>query len=217
MRSGLALGRMFSASVMAMLAAGCAAGSPPPSPSGPGSATPEVAATAAPKQAWPDAPDGMSFGPVVSAVRPAGHYTVATGGAAADGDDGTDIVWLDFTGGSPRCVVVYVDAPIIEDITNDVIPVGGRAFLRVRCSPVDAVSMPPTPSDDQGARFDPVFAVYRFGAGGARNVVEGVQTGFLDRVFTWTIGLRHLAPFAIGWVGEDDGNGRQTARLVILQ
>ena len=150
-------------------------------------------------------------------VRPAGHYTVATGGAAADGDDGTDLVWLDFAGGSPRCVAVYVDPPIIEAITNDVIAVGGRAFLRVQCSPVDAVSMPPALTGDQSAVYDPVFACYRFKSGGARNVVEGVQTGFEDRVFTWTIGLRHVAPFAIGWVGQDDGNGRQTARLVILQ
>lgn len=215
MGSGRSLGRMLTTSVGALLAAGCVAGSPSSSSSG-ADAVPEGAATGAPT-ASPGAPAGMSFGPVVSVVQPMGHYTVATGGAAADGDDGTDIVWLDFTGGSPRCVAVYVDPPIIEDITNDVIPIGGRAFLRVRCSPVDAVSMPPAMDDAQGARFDPVFAVYRFRSGGARNVVEGVQTGFSDRVFTWTIGLRHVAPFAIGWVGQDDGNGRQTARVAILQ
>jgi len=199
-----------------LLAAGCWGGTASPSTRAAETALPETGATVA-ATTPPPAPRGLSWGPVVSTVRPAGSYTVAAGGAAADGDDGTDIVWLDFIGGSPRCVAVYVDAPIIEDITNDVIPIGGHAFLRVRCSPVDAVSMPPALSDDQGAVYDPVFAVYRFGAGGARNVVEGVQTGFSDRVFTWTIGMRHAAPFAVGWVGQDDGNGRQTARLVILQ
>lgn len=215
MGSVLRLGRIWAPVVGALLAAGCVAASP--SASQPDRLeTPDVAATAAPTGS-PGTPAGMSFGPVVSVVRPMGHYTVASGGAAANGDDGTDIVWLDFIGGSPRCVAVYVDAPIIEDITDDVIPIGGRAFLRVRCSPVDAVSMPPAMTGAEGARYDPVFAVYRFGSGGARNVVEGVQTGFADRVFTWTIGLRHAAPFAVGWVGQDDGNGRQTARLVILQ
>ena len=200
-------------SLVALLAAGCVAGSP--STSSPHSVPAGV--NAAPTAASAGAPAGMSFGPVVSMVQPSGHYTVATGGAAANGDDGTDLVWLDFTGGSPRCVAVYVDPPIIEDITSDVIPVEGRAWLRVQCSPVDAVSMPPAVDGDQAAVYDPVFAVYRFRSGGSRNVVEGVQTGFSDRVFTWTIGLRHVAPFAIGWVGQDDGNGRQTARVVILQ
>jgi hypothetical protein len=215
MGSGLGLGRMLSTSVVALLAAGCVAGSPSSSSVAGVSRGGGVAAP--PTTSSPGAPAGMSFGPVVSMVRPTGHYTVATGGAATDGDDGTDLVWLDFTGGSPRCVGVYVDPPIVEDITNDVIPVKGRAFLRVSCSPVDAVSMPPALDDDQGAVYDPGFAVYRFGSGGARNVLEGVQTGFNDGVFTWTIGLRHVAPFAIGWVGQDDGNGRQTARVVILQ
>ncbi len=209
-------------SAIVLLVAGCWSGSASPSPSpssraAAATALPETAATLPPTSALPDAPAGMSWGPVTSAVRPGGSYTVATGAAAADGDDGTDIVWLDFTGGSPTCVAEYVASPITDARTHDVIPVGGAAFLQVRCAPVDAVSMPPGVSGDQGARFDPVFSCYRFGAASARTVVEGVQTGFADRAFTWTIGLRHRAPFAMGWLGQDDGNGRQTARLVILQ
>jgi hypothetical protein len=142
---------------------------------------------------------------------------VASGGEAADGDDGTDIVWLDFIGGAPRCVAEYVASPVTDEGTGEVIPVKGRVFLRVRCSPVDSVSMPPRPRADLGARYEPVCQCYRFSAGGARNVVEGVQAGHTDRAFTWTLGLRNRQPFGIRWLGRDDGWGRQTALLVILQ
>ena len=168
-------------------------------------------------RASPGVPPGFSWGPVDSAVTSPAAYIVASGGEAADGSGGSDVVWLDFIGAAPRCVAEYVSSPVRDRGTAEAVRITGRAFLRVRCSPVDAMSMPPLPLGTPGARYDRESRRYRFGATGARNVVEGVQTDFIYGAVTWTLGLRHARPFGIRWLGQPDGRGRQTALVVILQ
>ena len=213
MGTGLGLGG--AGLVLLLVGLGCSGPSSGESAVGPPASPQRPAAAAAP--ALPGVPAGLGWGPVDSAVTSPKAYIIASGGEAADGSDGSDVVWLDFTGAAPRCVAEYVSPPVRDRGTAEAVRITGRAFLRVRCSPVDAMSMPPLQLGIPGARYDRDSQRYRFGAGGALNVLEGVQTDFVYGAVTWTLGMRHARPFAIRWLGQADGRGRQTALVVILQ
>ena len=148
------------------------------------------------------------------------------GSVVGDDEHGMDQLWWDFTGGAPRCVAEYVDAPITDEQTGAVVEVAGSAFVRMRCSPVHALDLT---KREQGAeasqRFD-ASGRYRLGGDSAlstaRNMVEVVQTGWGGGVLTVTVGLRHRAPLGIAWAGGDGpsatgGGDVQGAWLVVMQ
>ena len=152
---------------------------------------------------------------------------MAIGGSVfGDDEHGMDQLWWDFTGGAPRCVAEYVDAPITDEQTGAVVEVAGNAFVRLRCSPVHALALTTVDPRVEPPRFPEQLGRYRlsgdWGFPAGRNMVEVVQTGWGGGVLTVTVGLRHRAPLGIAWVGGDGpsatgGGDVQGAWLVVMQ
>jgi hypothetical protein len=105
-------------------------------------------------------------------------------------NDGFDRIVLEFRDGIiPEWAVRYVDPPITEDASGEEVPVGGRAFLQIRL--------------DGAQGHDPETAapIYtgpkRVPGGSADQVVEVVNSGEFEAIYTWVAGLGDRVPFRV--------------------
>lgn len=135
---------------------------------------------------------GASFGPFsgegnTEPADPALLVDVRTGSSAAG-----DRVVLEFLDEKlPQWSVSYVEAPILQGGSGEAIAVAGEAFLLIRMESASGFVA-------DGETFRPTYdGPARVPGAGTSLVVEVVRIGEFEGVFTWAIGLRSRAPFAV--------------------
>ena len=110
---------------------------------------------------------------------------------AVAGHDGYDRVVFQFRYGLPGYRVEYVDPPLREDGSGNVVELEGNAFLVVRMEPASGFDL----SVPEGKL---IYTGPRRIAGDSTTVVrEVVRTGDFDAVLTWAVGLDERVPFRV--------------------
>ena len=106
--------------------------------------------------------------------------------------EGYDRIVFEFRGdGLPGWNVEYVDPPIIEDASGDVVEIEGDAFIQVRMFPASGFDMEAVVESYTGPdQLD--------GADFGMSVVQEVErTGDFEAVLNWTIGLSDEVDFRV--------------------
>ena len=110
---------------------------------------------------------------------------------AVAGHDGYDRVVFQFRNGLPGYLVEYVDPPLREDGSGNVVDLEGNAFLVVRMEPASGFDL----SVPEG---ELIYTGPRRIAGEDTTVLrEVVRTGDFEAVLTWAIGLDERVPFRV--------------------
>jgi hypothetical protein len=110
---------------------------------------------------------------------------------AVAGHDGFDRVVFQFRNGLPGYRVEYVDPPLREDGSGNVVDLDGSAFVVVRMEPASGFDL----SVPEG---ELIYTGPRRIAGEGTSVVrEVVRTGDFEAVLTWAIGLDGRVPFRV--------------------
>jgi hypothetical protein len=110
---------------------------------------------------------------------------------AVAGHEGYDRVVFQFRNGLPGYRVEYVDPPLHEDGSGNVVNLEGTAFLVVRMEPASGFDL----SVPEGKL---VYTGPRRIVGESTTVVrEVVRTGDFEAVLTWAIGLDERVPFRV--------------------
>jgi hypothetical protein len=183
----------------ALLLAGCGDDDgDQPATTGPGipppAGTPAATATAQSGPTEPsDALDGAGTDPVV--VAAANTETALLSDVRAAAHDGYDRVAFEFENSLPGYAVRYVDRPVRQDGSGDVVEVDGEVVLQVRMeNALDAdLSKPSAPRTYDGpSRLSP----------GTPQVVEVVRVGGFEGILTWVVGLRDRADFRVTTLDE---------------
>jgi hypothetical protein len=108
------------------------------------------------------------------------------------GGDGADRVTFTFDGGIPGYDVAYIDPPVRQDGSGDVVEVAGEAFLEIRFEPASGV--------DLGGTLEPTY----LGPGRVRGdtlvVTEVVHTGDFEANLTWVAGVGSEVAFRVSTV-----------------
>lgn len=114
----------------------------------------------------------------------------------------TSRVVFEFADGAmPEWSVEYVDPPIIEDPTGDVVAVAGGAFLNVRMFPAWG-------NDFEQPDYPATYTGPTRLTGGCGGSLELVRTGAFEAVYSWAIGVPSRQPFTVTTLSSP-------ARLVI--
>jgi hypothetical protein len=110
---------------------------------------------------------------------------------AVAGHDGYDRVVFQFRNGLPGYRVEYVEPPLREDGSGNVVELAGDAFVVVRMEPASGfdLSVPEGELIYTGPR--------RIAGDGTSVVQEVVRTGDFEAVLTWAIGLDGRVPFRV--------------------
>lgn len=103
--------------------------------------------------------------------------------------DGFDRVTFEFDGDLPGYRIEYVDPPITEDATGDVVAVLGNALLQARFEPASGFDV-----DTGEVTYDGPDHVT---GNGTTNVLEVVGTGDFEAVMHFVIGLDSEAGFTV--------------------
>lgn len=110
---------------------------------------------------------------------------------AVAGHEGYDRVVFQFRNGLPGYRVEYVDPPLREDGSGNVVDLEGNAFLVVRMEPASGFDL----TVPEGKL---IYTGPRRIAGETTTVVrEVVRTGDFEAVLTWAIGLEERVPFRV--------------------
>jgi hypothetical protein len=110
---------------------------------------------------------------------------------AVAGHEGYDRVVFQFRNGLPGYRVEYVDPPLREDGSGNVVDLEGNAFLVVRMEPASGFDL----TVPEGKL---IYTGPRRIAGETTTVVrELVRTGDFEAVLTWAIGLEERVPFRV--------------------
>ena len=110
---------------------------------------------------------------------------------ALAGHDGYDRVVFQFRNGLPGYRVEYVEPPLREDGSGNLVELDGDAFVVVRMEPASGFDL----SVPEG---EMVYTGPRRIAGDGTSVVqEVVRTGDFEAVLTWAIGLDGRVPFRV--------------------
>lgn len=183
--------RAAAAAAMTLLAAGCGGkGSPTTSTTTTTTTTATTPATAT----APTATTGIDTMPTASTTPVTAHatnkQTALLTAVRAARHEGYDRIVFEFANALPGYDVRYVQAPIHQDGSGNVVPVGGAYFLRVRMeNALDAdLTKPSAPETYTGPkRFDP----------GTPEIAELVRAGGFEAVLTWVAGLRDRVDFRV--------------------
>ncbi len=110
---------------------------------------------------------------------------------AVAGHEGYDRVVFQFRNGLPGYRVEYVDPPLREDGSGNVVNLEGAAFLVVRMEPASGFDL----SVPEGKL---IYTGPRRIAGDSTTVIrELVRTGDFEAVLTWAVGLEARVPFRV--------------------
>jgi hypothetical protein len=110
---------------------------------------------------------------------------------AVAGHDSYDRVVFQFRNGVPGYRVEYVEPPLREDGSGNVVNLDGAAFLVVRMEPASGFDL----SVPEGAMV--YTGPRRISPEGTSVVREVVRTGDFEAVLTWAIGLNEQVPFRV--------------------
>ena len=110
---------------------------------------------------------------------------------AVAGHEGYDRVVFQFRNGLPGYRVEYLNPPLREDGSGNVVDLDGNAFVVVRMEPASGfdLSVPEGKLIYTGPR--------RIAGDGTSVVREVVRTGDFEAVLTWAIGLSERVPFRV--------------------
>jgi len=110
---------------------------------------------------------------------------------AVAGHDGYDRVVFQFKNGLPGYRVEYVEPPLREDGSGNLVKLDGAAFVVVRMEPASGfdLSVPEGELVYTGPR--------RIAGDGTSAVRELVRTGDFEAVLTWAVGLDDRVPFRV--------------------
>ena len=110
---------------------------------------------------------------------------------AVAGHDGYDRVVFQFKNGLPGYRVEYVEPPLREDGSGNLVRLDGEAFVVVRMEPASGFDL----SVPEG---EMVYTGPRRIAGDGTSVLnEVVRTGDFEAVLTWAVGLDARVPFRV--------------------
>lgn len=170
--------------LVAAALAGCA-GSDEETVSTPGTTT-------APTTTAPTTTEGSFEGGTATVTGPAKiEDTALLERVAVAGHDGFDRVVFQFRNGLPGYLVEYVEPPLREDGSGNVVNLEGDAFVVVRMERASGFDL----SVPEGAL---VYTGPRRIAGDGTSVVrEIVRTGDFEAVLTWAVGLDERVPFRV--------------------
>jgi len=107
--------------------------------------------------------------------------------------EGFDRVVFEFTNGLPGYRVAYVQPPLKEDGSGNVVPLEGDAFVEVRMEPASGFDL----TTNEG---ELVYKGPRRIAGssaGASVVRELGRTGDFEAQLSWAVGLNSRVPFRV--------------------
>jgi hypothetical protein len=110
---------------------------------------------------------------------------------AVAGHDGYDRVVFQFRNGVPGYRVEYVEPPLREDGSGNVVKIDGEAFAVVRMEQASGFDL----SVPEGALV--YTGPRRISPEGTSVVREVVRTGDFEAVLTWAIGLSDRVPFRV--------------------
>ena len=110
---------------------------------------------------------------------------------AVAGHDGYDRVVFQFRNGLPGYLVEYVEPPLREDGSGNLVELDGEALVVVRMEPASGFDL----SVPEG---EMIYTGPRRIAGDGTSVVrEVVRTGDFEAVLTWAVGLGERVPFRV--------------------
>lgn len=169
------------------LAAGCTDGGDPTVSAG-GDTTSSTGATTAPSSTPPTTVAAVT--PPITAPAPVGAgraYLTAVRVAATSG--GGSRVVFEFEPNLPGYRIEYIERPVTEDGSGDVVEVAGEAVLQVRMEEAAGARI-------EGERVIPTYTgPKRVPSGGTGGVVtEAVDIGDYEAVVTWAVGLGRRVP-----------------------
>jgi len=107
--------------------------------------------------------------------------------------EGYDRVVFEFTNGLPGYRVEYVQPPLKEDGSGNVVPLDGNAFVEVRMEPASGFDLTTNEGElvyKGPRRIDGTSA-------GTSVIRELARTGDFEAVLSWAIGLTDRAPFRV--------------------
>lgn len=160
--------------------------------------------TSGPEPSTTVTPGGEFEGSTSPTSTPApGDLTIALLRAVAvDGGEGADRVSFTFEGGIPGYDVSYIDPPVRQDGSGNVVDVDGTAFLSVRFAPASGF--------DSLETFEPTYTGPAEVRGDTEVVTEVVRVGDFEANLTWVIGVDDKAPYRID---TDPATGTVTVEL----
>lgn len=127
-----------------------------------------------------------------SAPPPPGATQVALlADVEASSGAGVDRVVFRFADGHlPGYDVAYVDGPVRQDGSGEMVPVEGRAFLQVRFEPASGVDL-------RAGTFEETYGGPDRVRGTTTRVTEVVRAGDFEANLTWVIGLDTKVPYRV--------------------
>lgn len=168
------------------------------------STTTEPSTTSPPEPSTTMAPGGEFEGSTSPTSTPApADLTIALLTAVGvGGGEGVDRVSFTFDRGIPGYDVSYIDPPVRQDGSGNVVDVDGTAFLSVRFAPAS--------SFDALGTFEPTYTGPAEVRGDTEVVTEVVRVGDFEANLTWVIGVDDKAPYRID---TDPATGTVTVEL----
>ena len=109
---------------------------------------------------------------------------------AVAGHEGYDRVVFQFRNGLPGYRVAYVDPPLREDGSGNVVDLEGNAFVVVRMEPASGFDL----SVPEG---ELIYTGPKRLPGPGTPVLEVVRTGDFEAVLTWAVGLVGRVPYRV--------------------
>lgn len=103
--------------------------------------------------------------------------------------NGLDRVSFTFEGGPPGYDVSYIDPPVRQDGSGNVVEVEGSAFLQARFVPASGVDLLET--------LEPTYTGPNEVEGDTEVVTEVVRTGDFEAHLTWVVGVEEEVPYRI--------------------
>jgi hypothetical protein len=135
--------------------------------------------------------EGAATTPV--SAEPEATETALVRRVAVGRHEGFDRVVFEFTNGLPGYRVEYVQPPLKEDGSGNVVPLDGDAFVEVRMEPASGFDL----SKNEGELVYKGPRRIQGSSAGTSVVRELARTGDFEAVLSWAIGLSDRVPFRV--------------------
>jgi hypothetical protein len=149
-----------------------------------------------------DPMEGAKTTPVTAAAE--STETALVRRVALGRHEGFDRVVFEFENGLPGYRVEYVQPPLKEDGSGNVVPLDGEAFVVVRMEPASGFDL----TTNEGELVYKGPRRIEGSSAGTSVVRELARTGDFEAVLSWAVGLRERVPFRIT-------TAQSPARLVV--
>lgn len=175
---------MLTAAILVLLGLGCAGSDDEQPPSTQGETTAPTTAPTTTEESFEGGTATVTAPAEISEIALLERVAVA-------GHDGFDRVVFQFRNGLPGYRVEYVEPPLREDGSGNVVKLDGEAFVVVRMEQASGFDL----SVPEGALV--YTGPRRISPEGTSVVREVVRTGDFEAVLTWAVGLDRRLPFRV--------------------